>query len=258
MTEAIKALILAVVQGITEFLPISSSAHLLALENMLDFHAEGLAFDVSLHMATLVAVIIYFRREIVLLARSENRWAILLRVCIATVPVGVLGFLLASIREDISPWVAVGGWVFSSAYLLLTRRLDGATPYVRLSSLEALGVGLAQSLSIFPGVSRSGATISMGLWLGLSRDSAAKFSFLIAIPAMLGAGAHEVLKILKSPAAPGTPWLQCGLAMPVAFLTGLLAIHLLLRAVRSSTFHRFGYYNLCAAILFGVYLIISG
>jgi undecaprenyl-diphosphatase len=258
MWEVLKAVLLGFVQGVTEFLPISSSAHLLALEQVLDFHLEGIAFDVSLHLATLLAVIIYFRRDLLRLLMPDRLWVVGPRIVLATIPIGVAGFLLASFREDISPWFAVGGWTFSAGYLLLTRGRGGTLTYDRLSLGKAMGIGTAQALSIFPGVSRSGSTIAGGLWLGLAREEAARFSFLLAIPAMLGAGLHEGLKLAKNPDVPENFWALCASGVPVALLVGLVAIHVLLKAVRGSIFHRFGWYNLGAATLFGVYLALAG
>lgn len=258
MPEIVKAAILGIVQGITEFLPISSSAHLLALREVLDFHLEGVAFDVSLHLATLLAVLLYFRGEIADLFRSDRFWPVILRVTLATLPVGAAGFLLASFREDISSWFAVGGWTFSSIYLLASRGRGGQAVYRTLSIPRAVAVGLAQALSIFPGVSRSGSTIAAGLWLGLTRESAARFSFLLAIPAMMGAGLHEALKLAKEPEVPSEFWALCATGAPIALIVGLFAIHALLRVVRGDGFYRFGYYNLAAAALFAVFLVARG
>jgi len=258
MPEVIKAVLLGIVQGVTEFLPISSSAHLLALEQMLDFHLEGVAFDVSVHVATLLAVVLYFRAEILRILRGPDLWPVALRIVIGSVPVGLVGFLLASFRENIPVWFAVGGWAFSATYLLLSRGRGGSGAYNSISLLRTLGIGIAQSLSIFPGVSRSGSTIASGLWLGLGREEAARFSFLLAIPAMLGAGAHEGLKLVKCPELLAGLWLLAIAGMIAALAVGLLAIHLLLRAVRGNHFHRFGWYNLAAAVFFAAYLILRG
>jgi len=256
MPEAIKAVILAIVQGITEFLPVSSSAHLLALEEALDFHLEGVAFDVSVHLATLLAVLLYFRGEIIDIVRTGKSWPVLARVALATVPVVAVGFLLKSFRENISPWFAVGGWTFSGIYLLLTRGRAGSQRYADISLVRALGIGAAESISILPGVSRSGSTIAAGLWLGLTREDAARFSFLLAIPAILGAGLLEGMKLSKPHEISGDLWLLCAIAMPVSFVVGLLAIHVLLKAVRSNLFSSFGWYNLAAAAVFCTYLAV--
>jgi undecaprenyl-diphosphatase len=256
--EELKAAFLGLVQGVTEFLPISSSAHLLALEKILGFSLKGLTFDVSLHLATLLAVLWYFRREILGVFRDGRFWPVFLRLFLGSIPVGAAGFLLSEFREDVSPWVAVGGWTISGAYLLSTRGLGGSTPHEKLPYPKVLLVGLAQAASIFPGISRSGSTIASGLWLGLRRESAAEFSFFLAIPAMLGAGAHETLKILKSPEPNGGLLMLCAVGAPVAFFVGTVAIHVLLRIVRRGAFHRFGAYNLCAAAAFAAYLLARG
>lgn len=257
MPEYLKSIFLGGVQGATEFLPISSSAHLLALENVLKFRVGGLAFDVSLHLATLLAVLIYFRREIVSLFAPERFWPVAWRIAVATVPVVVIGFLLSDFRRDLSPWFAVGGWVFSGTYLLLTRGRYGSKDYAEIPFAAVFGIGLAQALAIFPGVSRSGATIAAGLWLGLARDSAARFSFLIAIPAMLGAGLKEGLDLLRAPETAQDFWALCGLGALSAFVVGIVAIHVLLSAVRRGWFSAFGLYNYFAAAAFAVVLALA-
>lgn len=258
MPDFLKAVVLGCVQGATEFLPISSSAHLLALERALDFRFGGLTFDVSVHIATLLAVILYFRWEIAGLFERGRFWPAAARIALATVPVAAAGFLLADFRRGISPWFAVGGWTFSATYLLLTRGRAGRTSYAEMPLPAAFGVGLAQALSIVPGVSRSGSTIAAGLWLGLSRESAAKFSFLIAIPAMLGAGLHEARGLLQGSEAAGGFWALSALAASVAFLVGLVAIHALLAALGRGRFWRFGWYNLAAAAAFATFLLFGG
>jgi len=256
--EEIKAALLGLVQGVTEFLPVSSSAHLLALERILGFSVKGLAFDVSLHVATLLAVVWYFRRELSRLFRGDSFRPVMLRLLLGSIPVAALGFLLAEFREDVPSWVAVGGWTISGIYLLTTRGLGGSTVHERLPYPRVLLVGLAQAASIFPGISRSGSTIAAGLWLGLQRESAAEFSFFLAIPAMLGAGAHEARHLLESPEPPGQVLGLCAVGVPIAFVVGTAAIHFLMRIVRQGAFHRFGAYNLCAAAGFAAYLLTRG
>lgn len=257
MPEFLQAILLGCVQGATEFLPISSSAHLLALESILKFRVGGLAFDVSLHLATLLAVVIYFRREILRLFERDRFWPAAWRIGVATLPVVIIGTLLSDFRRNLSPWFAVGGWVFSGTYLLFTRGRCGSKEYTQIPLATVLGIGLAQALAIFPGVSRSGATIAAGLWLGLARDSAAKFSFLIAIPAMLGAGFKEALDLLRASEAPQDFWALCGVGALTAFAVGIVAIYVLLSAVRRGWFSSFGVYNLLAAAAFAVALALA-
>jgi undecaprenyl-diphosphatase len=255
MSDWMKAVVLGLVQGLTEFFPVSSSAHLIAFRKVLDFKVEGLAFDLSVHLATLFATLIYFRREILGILASEDRWGILLRIGLATAPIIAVGFLLKSFRDNPPVWTPVAGWIFSGAYLLLARGLTGSLGYRKAPLLVAIGVGAAQSLAVFPGVSRSGSTITSGVWLGLSREEAARFSFLLSIVAVLLACGDKGRALITSNEPHGNLWAAAGVAMPVAFVSGLFAIHWILRMVRSNIFHRFGWYNLAAAITFGAYLL---
>lgn len=255
MSEALKAAILGLVQGVSEFLPISSSAHLLALHEVLDFKEEPIAFDLAVHVATLAAVLIYFRREIRLVLGAPNRWGILLRISLATVPIVLVGFLGKDLREQAPAWTPVVGWAISGTYLLLLGRAQGGThAYADAPWKVALGIGVAQALAIFPGMSRSGTTITAGIWCGLSRDESARFSFLLSIVAVVLASALKAKDFVTQGSTPPGLWTAVAVGMPVAFVTGLFAIHLLLRVVRGAVFHRFGWYNLLMAVVYGAYL----
>lgn len=255
MPDVLKAAILGFVQGLTEFFPISSSAHLRALRTVFGFEVEGLAFDIAVHVATLLAVLIYFRREILEVLRGGSAMKIALRLAVASIPLFALGYLFGSDRERLSLWVLVSCWVISGTYLLLTRGLDGGKSYEQIPLGSVLLVGVAQSLAFFPGMSRSGVTIAAGMLVGLRRDAAATFSFLLAIPAILGAGAYQGLELLGGGQSLEGLAMAVTVAMPVAFAVGMLAIHLLLRAVRGDVFYRFGWYNLAAAVAFALYLV---
>jgi undecaprenyl-diphosphatase len=250
-----KAAILGIVQGLTEFFPISSSAHLRALRTVFGFQVEGLAFDIAVHVATLLAIVIYFRREIFEILRGSRAIGILTRLAVASVPLFTVGYIFGSAREDLSLWVLVGCWAISGTYLLLTRGREGERSYDGISFIRALIIGVAQSLAFLPGMSRSGTTIVSGMLLGMSRESAATFSFLLAIPAILGAGAYQCLRLLRGGESLEGLGLAVTIAMPVAFLVGMIAIHLLLRIVRGDCFYRFGWYNLSAALAFAAYLV---
>ncbi len=253
----LKAAFLGLVQGLTEFLPVSSSAHLLAFERILGFHS-GLAFDVALHLATLAAVLIYFAREIAGIVLGPNRWRIAFLLALGTVPIAIAGYLFREFREGISPWFAVGGWCFSALYLLASRGRSGRLAYPETTPGRVLGIGSAQALAaICPGVSRSGSSITAGVWLGLAREEAAKLSFLLAIPAMLGAGVLELRKLLSG--SPGAESLlrPVLIGAPISFAVGMVAIHWLLRIVKADRFHRFGWYNLAAAASLAIYLVLE-
>jgi undecaprenyl-diphosphatase len=258
ISEEARAAILGCIQGITEFFPISSSAHLIVFRDALGFEGHGLPFDISVHLATLLAVLIYFRREILEVLTGPEAAPVLLRVAIATLPSVALGLALKEHRETLSRWFEVGGWTVSGTYLLFTRGVDGDLRYARLPIPRALLVGMAQAMAIFPGISRSGSSISAGLWLGLERTQAARFSFLLAIPAILGAAILSGLDLLESSGGERERlWRSASIAMPAAFVTGMIAIHFLLRIVRGDRFHLFGIYNLMAAAVFAAYLLLG-
>ena len=254
-----KNAVLGLVQGITEFLPISSSGHLIATKELLDGNAEpGLALDVALHIATLAAVLIYFRKDLLGLARIHNRVSFLLLVVIATIPGVILGYLLSDWRETINPWWVVGGWCFSGFYLITSQGSGGDGRYRALPARFGFLIGVAQALAIFPGVSRSGSSIVAGLWLGLDRQEAFRFSFLLSIPLILGAGLNTARKLgdlSEIEKVGGIGPLLLGMA--IAFVVGLGAIHLLSRSLRSNRFHLFGLYNFGAAALFAFYLLLK-
>jgi undecaprenyl-diphosphatase len=257
MSDALKAAVLGLIQGLTEFFPVSSTAHLMALRRILAFEVEGLAFDVAVHLATLLAVLIYFRREILTVAMGPQRTRVFLLLVLGTLPAVAAGVLLKDHRDHFSPWVVVGGWLFSGAYLLLSRGRDGQGRYASMPIATGMAIGTAQALAIFPGVSRSGSTITAGVWLGLAREEAARFSFLLAIPAILGAGALKTLDLIESPARYADVAAAAAVAMPIAFTAGIFSIHYLLKIVRRDVFHRFGWYNLAAAAGFAAYLVLA-
>jgi len=205
-----EALILAIVQGLTEFLPISSSAHLILVPAFLGWDDQGLAFDVAVHLGSLLAVCIYFRDEIVAVAGA---WLNSLRrrekpdaeamfgwyIVVATIPVGLAGLLLDNwIETNLrSPLViAVTTAVFGLALWLADRRGGGADEHT-LHLGKALLIGCAQAIALVPGTSRSGITITAGLALGLSRQAAARFSFLMAIPVIVLASGLEIFKLME-------------------------------------------------------------
>ncbi|PIE82660.1 MAG: undecaprenyl-diphosphatase [Cardiobacteriales bacterium] len=209
-----EAIILAFVQGITEFLPISSSAHLILVPKLLGWADQGLAFDVIVHVGTLTAVIVYFRQDLWQIIRHWVRQFVLNRpadpqgyarlgnlIIVATIPTGLLGLLLNHYVDTYlrSPLIiAVATLVFG--LLLGTADYYGRRykPITRLSIVHALLFGLAQAVAIIPGTSRSGITLTMGLMLGYTRETAARFSFLISIPIILLAGGLKTLELIRS------------------------------------------------------------
>jgi len=269
--DPLSGIILGLVQGLTEFLPISSSGHLVLAREMLDLtEVGGLAFDAVLHFATALAVLIYFRVDIAaigsaVLRRMMNRsrideeerghqitgYAIL----IGTLPAVAFGLLLESPIETLfrnpvlvaSALLAGSAIMFGAEYVQKRR-----VPKQAVTLRDGLVIGFFQALALIPGMSRSGMTISGGLFLGLSRDKAARFGFLLAVPIILGAGSKKLLDI-------GADGLlhELGVSLLLgaitAFCSGLIAIHYLLRYLRTSSLGIFiGYRIVLACVVLGV------
>ncbi|HYW04752.1 MAG TPA: undecaprenyl-diphosphate phosphatase [Gammaproteobacteria bacterium] len=233
-------IVLAVVQGLTEFLPVSSDAHLILVPHLLGWPDQGLAFDVAVHVGTLAAVLWYFRAELAGMARSwaaapdprsaagdaRLAWAVVL----GTVPVGLAGLLLRdfvahSLRTPaVIAWATIGfALVLWLADILGRRR---RTEH-QLRWSDVLWIGCAQTLALIPGASRSGTTMTAGRALGLTREGAARFSFLLSIPVIFLAGALETLELLRG----GHPvaWGELALAALVAAVTAYVCIRVFLR-----------------------------
>jgi len=252
----IHALVLGIVQGLTEFLPVSSSGHLVLVERLLGFDPPGVLLEVLLHLATLAAVVALFHRDLVRLARSlvrkeetEARRELLL-LAVATVPIVFLGlFLQKAIVAAFSSLLVVGISLFATGGMLLLA--SRAAPGARRSQvrfLDALTIGLAQGAALLPGISRSGATLSAGLLRGVKGKEAARFSFLLSIPAILGAGILKVPEALRSSATSEVAWPALVVAMLVAALVGALAIRGLLAALARGKLKWFGVYCLLVGL----------
>ena len=255
MTHA-QALLLGVMQGVTEFLPVSSSGHLVLLEHFFGVSEGGLTFDVFLHLGTLLAVLIYFYRDWWAMFTSwHSPWhrKLLGFLILATIPGALCGLFFEEVvathfREPTR--VALLLAVMSLPLLLaeLFSRKEKGLEKMRL--FEALLVGLAQGLAVFPGTSRSGITMATGLLLGFSREAAARFSFLLSAPIILGAGAYEALKLVEEGGRIIPPYFTGFLA---AFVSGLLVIAWFLRFLRRHSFYPFVAYRLVlAGLILGV------
>ena len=264
-----EAVILGLVQGLTEFLPISSSAHILVLSQIFGWGDPGAAFTAVTQIGTELAVIIYFRRDI---ARILSTWARSLvnpalradhdakmgwYVIIGTIPIAVLGLVFSDQIET----VARNLWL-TAAMLAIFGLVLGACDALgsRTRSLQALGardavlLGLAQALALIPGVSRSGATISMGLARGYTREAATRYAFLLAIPAVLASGLYEATKIGDEASVSWGPTIVATL---IAFAVGYAVIAWLLRYLQTNSFLPFVVYRLALAALI-VVLLLTG
>ena len=264
------ALLLGVVQGITEFLPISSSGHLALLEHYLKVPQAGLGFDILLHVGTLVALVAYFYQDWLDMARaviSPSRYnrterKLLFFIIVATVPGALAGVFLEKqaetiFREPVRIAILLGavGLILILAEILARHN----RPLDRISLKDAILIGLSQAFAIMPGVSRSGITMTTGLFLGFDRPSAARFSFLMSTTIIAGAGLHHIPKWIHEPA--GTlPLLPATLGFLAAVISSYLTIKFLLRFLQRHTFIPFGVYRLilAAVILVSVFYFHAG
>lgn len=258
----LEALFLGIVQGITEFLPISSSGHLALLEHYLKTPGGGLGFDILLHLGTLAALLLYFRRDWLDMAHafiSPSRYnrpqrKLLFFLIIAVIPGALAGVLLEKKAETLFRQPARIAILLGSVGLLLILAEKLARHRRPLDSLrlaDACLIGLSQALAIMPGVSRSGITMTMALFLGFNRRSSAHFSFLLATPIIAGAGLHHIPKWLKAPPE-GLTFLAAALGFLGAVIASYLTIKYLLRFLQHHTFYPFAVYRLLlAAVVLG-------
>jgi undecaprenyl-diphosphatase len=269
----LEALLLGIVQGLTEFLPISSSGHLILVPWLQDYtfllenpHFNK-TFDVALHVGTLVGAIGYFRREVIGLIRGflevVARRAIETRVqrlavaiAVGTIPAALAGGIGASFFEDTlgEPWMVALQLIFFGALLLYADRLPQRRSLERSTIRDGWYIGLAQVLALAPGTSRSGITITAARYLGLDRDSAARFSFLLLIPVVTGAAVYKGASAIHEglPSGVAGPMIVGTIA---AATSGYLAIAFLLRLVRSSSYAPFVYFRYAVGVI--VLLVIA-
>lgn len=273
MFEIVKAIVLGVVQGATEFLPVSSSGHLVIVPWLLGWSPGDLLFDTVLHWGTLLSILVVFWSDILAIVRASLTslvqrsladpnarlgWWIVL----ASVPAVFTGLLLKDQIEALfhEP-VAAGGFLFVTAAFLLSsewlaRRARAVKTLERLTLIDSLLIGLAQAVALAPGISRSGSTIAAGLARGLRRDEAARFSFLLGTPAFLGAGLLQLTDVLGTDPgrlAEGWPALLVGFA--ASAISGVLVIRFLLSFLRSHTLYPFVIYCVLAG---AAVLLVSG
>ena len=252
-------LLLGVVQGLTEFLPVSSSGHLVIFSNILGDGGEGTLLEVLLHFGTLAAVLTVYRKEIFELCRGlVRREKEATRKCgliaLACVPTGLIGVLLKDPLESLfeSPFAVSCAMIFTAALLWSTRYIPKTRPTRPLDAKLALLVGLVQGVAIVPGISRSGSTICGALHLGVDRKTAGDFSFLISIPAVAGAVLLKVKDVAEAgiEASGVTAWTVAGVA--ASFLVGWAALVWLLKFVRQGKMHLFAPYVLAVG-LWGIF-----
>ncbi len=266
-----EAIVLGVTQGLTEFLPVSSTGHLILVRDIFGISSENnFAFDTILQLATLLAVVIYFRRDILALIRTAYRIlrqkvvsdidkTFLYALIVGTLPAVIFGFFLTDIIENFfrhSIVVAIGLCLGTLLMLYAEKTVgEGSALTVR----KGLNVGWFQALALIPGISRSGATISGGMLSGLSREQAIRFAFVLSFPILLGAGLLSIHSLLGAPsAATDTTALIVGCI--ASFLSGLAAIHFLVTYIKTHSFSVFIWYRLLLAglivVLYGVGVLL--
>lgn len=263
------AVLLGVIQGLTEFLPVSSSAHLILARAFFGWEVPpelGLAFDVALHIGTMAAIIVFFRQEIAAMAASlpaafardpgASGW-LLRRIIVGTIPAVVVALLFNDYIEHVlrTPAVAAGALAVGAAGMLIAERLG---PRHRTETSMGWGdtilIGCAQAAALVPGISRSGATITMGMFLGIRRDAAARFTFLLAIPAMAAAAAKETLEVVQLD-LPAASLQLFAVGMVVSAAVGYLTIKYFLRFLAGHKLDVFAYYRLALAVATVVWLV---
>jgi undecaprenyl-diphosphatase len=243
--STLEIIILALLQGLTEFLPISSSAHLILPSHVWNWQDQGLAFDVAVHVGTLLAVVIYYRQTLMSMAGA---WLSTLNIGVkrtdeisvfegklawwiifATVPAGLFGLFGKDMIEEhfrsvlvIAATTLIFGFLLGYADIKSAKRAQHK-PLEKLGLKGALLIGVAQAIALIPGTSRSGITMTIGLLLGLSRENAARFSFLLSVPAIAMAGSYLLLKLILS--AEAVDWFAIGLGSSIAFISAYACIH---------------------------------
>lgn len=254
------AIILAIVQGLTEFLPISSSAHLILVPILLHWPDQGMAFDVIIHLGTLVAVLLYFRKELSLMLRdclraisskqnSRNTrlaWALIF----ATIPVAIFGAIFSDLIAHylrsalvIAITTIVFGVLLGIATLIAKQKRDEYS----LKWRDVLFIGLSQAISLIPGVSRSGITLTAGLYVGMTRVAAARFSFLMSIPVIMIAATYQSYKLAKSPLPVDFQGLFVGFIFSA--ISGYICIDLFLKIINKYGVMPFVIYRLILGII---------
>jgi undecaprenyl-diphosphatase len=267
--DTLHAIALALLQGLTEFLPISSSAHLILMPVLFHWPDQGLAFDVAVHVGTLSAVVAYYRVELVVMARDwllsvsgkegteESRLA--WYVILGTIPVGLAGISMNGAVENAlrSPLIIAASTIVFALVLWWAEKVGTEQrSQCDIGWKEALGVGIFQALALIPGTSRSGITITAGLLLGFKRELAARFSFLLSIPVIALAGLMKTRDLMQSPDS--VPWSAMGIGALVSAVTAYLTIGWFLKLLDRVGLMPFVIYRLfLGVVLFAVFLKVG-
>ena len=259
--STINAVILGILQGLTEFLPVSSSGHLAIGKHLLNFETPDMLFDVMLHVATLLVVLIYFRRRVFLIIKAffgiffkrfqkdyfENKrflWGII----VASIPTAVIGLAFEKYALEYFETIIFVGYalIVTSILLVISDRFQGKG---KITTSKSMVIGIAQGLAVTPGISRSGTTIAVSCMLGIERNEAAEFSFLLSVPAILGA---MVLQIKDVTITSVDMLITYGAGMAAAFISGFIVIGVMMAFIRKAQLKFFAVY----CLLLGLFVVI--
>ncbi len=274
MSELVKAIILGLVQGLSEFLPISSSGHLVLAAELLGFKQPGVAFEVFVHFGTLLAVVLVFRKDIWQMIRwlpavpgfirggmrvkkeADEYKAMSLYIVLGSIPAAVLGILFKDyIEQSFDNTVLVlAALMFTGVIMWSSRYTKESYPF--LNAFQAFLIGCAQAFAIIPGISRSGSTIVTALWLGIQRDNAARFSFLLSAPVIFGASLLKFFDLMEAPPS-ADEMINLIAGTIAAAISGYFAIVWMLEIIRKQKLEWFGVYCLLVGLV-GFFLITLG
>lgn len=270
--ELLKALLLGVVQGITEWLPVSSTGHMILLDELLPLHVSETfkeLFFVVVQLGSILAVLVLYFHKLNPFSSSKTpverkqTWSLWAKVVVASIPVGIVGILFDDwINETFFRWqvIVVALALYGVLYIVLEKQRAGKVPRVatleELSWRDAFGIGMFQMLAVVPGTSRSGSTILGGIILGVDRAVAAEFSFFLALPAMAGASLLKIVKIGLDFTA--LEWGVLAVGCVTAFLVSMVAIKFLVGYVRRHDFSVFGWYRIALAVVVTVFFLATG
>ena len=261
MLDVLQIIVLAIVQGITEFLPVSSSAHLILIPKLFGWNDRELAFDVALHLGTLVAILHYFKKDLYKITidflrtgKSRLAWAII----IGTIPAGIVGLLCNDIvkshlRNDL---VIITSTILFGLLLAIADKKHNNRNLDKLTWNDIMLIGIFQSIALIPGTSRSGITITAGLFLGLSRNSASKYSFLLAIPIIILASGLEAINLYSLSSE--LLWEDMILGFIVAAITGYSCIKIFMKLIIKISMIPFVIYRLILAIVLLSFYLFGG
>ena len=236
--DIIKSIILGIVQGISEFLPISSSGHLVLASNLLNFE-NSIFFDVILHFGTLLSIVVVMRKEIFEMIKNPFSKEVIVLI-VATIPAGLIGFFLSDVIEGVfSIEYVYFGFFFTGVILLVTKHVEKYSKQKEVGYKNALYMGVMQAAALMPGVSRSGSTIFGGVFSGLDREKAAKFSFLMSLPIIFFSTIFQIFKVenINSELI-----LSSAVGGVFAFIFGIVGIKTLLKIIGNGKLQYFSYY----------------